>query len=660
MSKTARLAVGLIAVAIAAVAVLWPATAAVAHALRISSIPDNGAVLKAPPSEVSVTFSEVPDPALSSIRVLDSSGVAHQQGKATAAPGQPATLQVAVAHLGDGVYTVTWQTLSHVDGHLASGSFAFGVGVSPAGAGALKAAVNKSPAPSNWAVAARWSMYAGLMVMFGLGVFRLVAVERTTRRLKALAAVGWVVGAVGILGITQEARSAAHVGLSHLLSSSLGHELALRGIPMAIAAIAVVVFVAAGARRRWPALLLVVGAGAAMAGDVATSHAAAARSWRWFQEGAQWVHFASAAVWVGGLVALVLTIRSLDRSERGRAARRFSTVAGITLVVIAGSGAQRALSEVGAWGRLWSNVFGRWVLLKICLFSVVVVLGAVNRYRNVRQAEAKPSALRRVAALELALIAVILVATGFLQNLAPATSAVAPKALPPVVASGHDFGTTVRIRLSVAPGMAGFNTFTAHVVDYDSGKPVVADKVSLHFTFPSRPDVGSSDLQLARQQSGDYRGQGANLALDGRWTVTVLIARGVNSVEVPLQVTTRTPPQTITKSVQAGLPTVYTIHLSAGRSVQVYLDPGHAGVLNQFHHTYLAPDGSELQIDQASIAATAPGQSTSKPLTTRKLDPIGHFVSDLSPGPRGSYRFDIDATTADGTEITAHIDIDVR
>jgi len=660
MSSAARLRAGLVAVAIASVAVLLPATGAFAHALRISSVPDNGAVVKTPPSEVTVTFSEVPDPALSSLRVLDSSGMAHQQGKAAAVPGQPATLQVAVGHLDNGVYTVTWQTLSHVDGHIASGSFAFGVGASPAGAGTLKAAVNKSPSPSGWAVAARWLMYVGLMIVFGLGIFRLVAVERTTPRLKALAVVGWVLAAAGVLAITQEARSAAHVGLSHLLSSSLGHELALRGIPTGIAAIAVIVFVVAGARRSWPAVLLVLAGGAAMAGDVATSHAAAARSWRWFQEGAQWVHFASAAVWVGGLIALVMTLRSLDATERGRAAKRFSTVAGITLLLIAGSGAQRAVSEVGAWGRLWSNVFGRWVLLKIGLLGVIALLGAVNRYRNVRQAETAPRALRRVGALELVLIGVVLVAAGFLQNLAPATSAVAPKAPPPVVVNGRDFATTVRIRLSVAPGMAGFNAFTARVLDYDTGKPVVADKVSLHFTFPSRPDVGSSDLTLARQRDGSYQGQGANLALDGRWTVTVLVARGVNSVEVPLQITTRAPPQTITKSVQAGLPTIYTIHVAAGRSVQVYVDPGHPGVLNEFHHTYLAPDGSELQIDQASIAATAPGQSTAKTLTTRKLDPMGHFVSDLPSGPPGRYQFDIDASTVDGAEITAHIDIDVR
>jgi hypothetical protein len=407
-------------------------------------------------------------------------------------------------------------------------------------------------------------------------------------------------------------------------------------------------------------VLIVLAAGAAMLGDVMTSHAAAAHSWRWFKEGTQLVHFAAAGVWAGGLAALVVTLRGLDTGERARAARRFSGAAGVALVVVAASGALRALDEVGAWGRLWSATFGRWVLLKIVLLAVLAGLGALNRYRHVRRAEDSARPLRRVAGVELLVIAVVLVATGFLQNLAPATSTAAPKAPPPVVVLGHDFATTVRIRLTVTPGMAGFNTFTAQIVDYDSGKPVVADKVSLHFAFPTRPDVGSSDLTLARQRDGSYTAQGANLALDGRWNVTVLVARGPNSVEVPLEVTTKTPPQTVTTSSQPGLPTIYTIHLNAGWSVQVYLDPGHVGVLNEFHHTYLSPDGAELNIYQASIAATAPGQSNSQTLTTRKLDPFGHYVSDLPPGPSGRYRFNIDATTTDGTEITAHLDITLR
>jgi len=427
MSNAARLRVGLIAVAIALVAVLGPATGALAHALRVSSAPDNGAVLKAPPTEVTVTFSEVPDPALSSLRVLDSSGTAHQKGKPAAVPGQPATLQVGVNHLDNGVYTVTWQTLSRVDGHLASGSFAFGVGVSPAGAGSPKAAVSTAPTASNEAVAARWFMYTGLMAMFGLGVFRLIAVDSAPRRLKGLAIAGWLAAAVGVAAITQKARTDAHVSIGHLLSSSLGHQLALRGAPLALAAVAVVLFVMVGARRAWPAALLAAAAVLAMWGDVATSHAAAAHSWRWFNEASQLVHFASAGVWAGGLAALLVALGPLDAAERVRAAKRFSAAAGVALLVIAASGAQRAISEVGAWGRLWSNTFGKWVLLKIALFAVLAGLGALNRYRNVGKAGTSPRPLRRAVGIELLVIGVVLVATGFLQNLAPATSAAGAK-----------------------------------------------------------------------------------------------------------------------------------------------------------------------------------------------------------------------------------------
>jgi len=289
----------------------------------------------------------------------------------------------------------------------------------------------------------------------------------------------------------------------------------------------------------------------------------------------------------------------------------------------------------------------------------LVGLGALNRYRHVDRSGESPRLLRRVSGVELLVVALVLVATGFLQNLAPATSAAAPKGPPPVVVTGHDFATTVRIRLTVTPGMAGFNHFNARVADYDTGKLVVADKVALHFVFPSRPDIGSSDLTLTRQRDGTYAGQGANLALDGRWNVTVLVARGVNSLEVPLEVTTRAPPQSVTSSAQPGLPTIYTIHLSGGRSVQVYLDPGHPG-LNQFHHTYLAPDGSELTIDTTpDVAAIFPGRSSSVPLTTRRLDPQGHFVSDVT-GPAGRYHFQMDATTADGVQMSAHLDITVR
>src|SRR4051794_21306449 len=119
-------------VALALLVLLATATGASAHALRTASVPDAGAVLKRGPSTVTITFGEEPDSALSSITVLDATGGHHEVGKHPAAEaGHAAVLSSGVEDMRDGVYTVSWRTVSKVDGHLATGSFNFGVNVVP-------------------------------------------------------------------------------------------------------------------------------------------------------------------------------------------------------------------------------------------------------------------------------------------------------------------------------------------------------------------------------------------------------------------------------------------------------------------------------------------------------------------------------------------------
>ena len=55
--------------------------------------------------------------------------------------------------LPKGVYTVSWKSISVVDGHLATGAFAFGIGQAPQ-PGAATTSV-KTPGPSEVAVVAR-------------------------------------------------------------------------------------------------------------------------------------------------------------------------------------------------------------------------------------------------------------------------------------------------------------------------------------------------------------------------------------------------------------------------------------------------------------------------------------------------------------------------
>jgi copper transport protein len=640
---------------LAAGAIALAAAPAGAHALAQSSDPPAGATLQRAPTEVTVTFGEQPDAKLSSLRVLDTGGQDHTTGHTSAVPGHPLELGVAVGPLGKGVYTVSWRTLSRVDGHLAAGTFAFGVGVAPTGT-ATAAFTARAPLPSAGSVAARWALYLGLMLLVG-GVFvGLVCLPALPERLRLLLATGWGLAAVGAAGIAFDAWRRARFPLAKLLSSSIGHQLADRVVPLVVTGVLLGLAylpLLAHFRRRVVALVG-IGALAAMWGDVQGSHAAAARSWRLGRMVIQAVHFAAAGIWVGGLLALLLTVGALAAQERQRAVRRYSTVALACVAVVAASGAQRAYDEVGTLHRLVTAAFGQYVLVKVGLLVILVGLGALNRYRSVPAAARTLRPLRRVAGAETVAFAVVLGITGILQGLAPPSSQAAGSNVKPIVLVGHDFATTTRVRLTISPGTAGFNTFVLTAIDYDTAKPIQAT-ASLRFTLPARPELGGSMLALTAQTApGTFAASGANLSINGAWNVTVVLQEATGGVEIPFTVTPRVPPEKITVQKNPGLPPLYTLELAGNRSVQTYLDPGHRVPINEFHVTFIGPDGNELAMTGLTVDATPGGR-----LTVRRLDDIGHFVADLPGAVKGPYRFGVTGTAKTGDTVTGTFTIRV-
>src|SRR6266508_5594405 len=118
----------LVALTLATLWLVVTAAGAGAHALVRGSDPPAGASLERPPRMVLLAFTEAPDPTLSSIQVLDTSGRAGQAGRATAVPGRPLQLKAPLGELAEGTYTVSWRAVSRVDGHVTRGAFGFGVG----------------------------------------------------------------------------------------------------------------------------------------------------------------------------------------------------------------------------------------------------------------------------------------------------------------------------------------------------------------------------------------------------------------------------------------------------------------------------------------------------------------------------------------------------
>jgi putative copper export protein len=504
-------------------------------------------------------------------------------------------------------------------------------------------------------------LYVGLMLLAGSGLIGLLG-ERPPR-LRWVALAGWWVTLVGVAGLAQQGRDAAGLSVSQFWDSSLGTQTLVRGVPLLNGGLALAWLVRRPAGRA-PFAAIACLAAVVIAADVDASHAAGTRSWEWLHVGSQWLHFAAAAVWIGGLAALIVVLPTLDGVRRSVLARRFSNVATASLALVALTGSQRALTEVRSWHGLFDTTFGRWVIVKIVLLVAIATFGLVNRTRGVPSIGRSPRLLRQAGSAELALAAVVLVAAGFLQSLAPPSSLGSrPKSAPPLSIAAADFATTVKIRLEVSPGTAGFNTFTLRASDFDTGRPVSDARVSLTFALPSRPDLGQSHLDLTPASSGKsagtYSAQAANLSVDGTWNIAVLFQRQTGSVEIPVTLTTRRPPVKIDVSRSPGLPAVYTIHATSADNVQVYLEPVRAG-LTEFHVTFIGSDGSEVAANKLTVSASRAGAASSPTtLTVRKLDNVGHFVADLEGPVRGRYQFSVDATLATGQPIHADIALPV-
>lgn len=137
-------------------------------------------------------------------------------------------------------------------------------------------------------------------------------------------------------------------------------------------------------------------------------------------------HLTASALWFGGLVLLrrVLTLRAGSGSGDAAVVTRFSTLAGLAVAVLAGSGAAlawahgRTLAELAAVGYGWA------LAVKVVVVAGVLLVGAHNRWRLVPAiSRGEPGAwrgLQRTVGVEAWTVGIVVVGvTAVLVNLAP-------------------------------------------------------------------------------------------------------------------------------------------------------------------------------------------------------------------------------------------------
>jgi putative copper resistance protein D len=114
------------------------------------------------------------------------------------------------------------------------------------------------------------------------------------------------------------------------------------------------------------------------------SHAAAATTDPFGVSG-DMLHLCAAGLWIGGLVPLAIflarTRASFSLGETmARVVRRFSTLSLWCVSVLVVSGISNSWLLVGSISALFETTYGRFLLVKLTLFAILIAIGARNRF----------------------------------------------------------------------------------------------------------------------------------------------------------------------------------------------------------------------------------------------------------------------------------------
>jgi copper transport protein len=597
--------------------VVWLAFPAstLAHAEFLRSDPVSGAALSSPPAQIDIWFSEKVAPGVSTIRVYDRERRQVETKTSVVDPNDARHLSVDLPSLDPGVYTVVWANVSSDDGHPDKGGFAFTV-LAPAGSSVPSAAPTEVTTSTTDLVGAQsdslaqgvnliasWLAILAFVLAGGGALFLLICLAPALRQPGEAGAAFWTtmtrrfalialavagIGAIAALAsLLAKANIVTGQSIGHILSSGvLGAMLAPWSgrvwIAREVAFVAILV-VALGWLLRTRcggveqpgksgsgalAVIALLGA-AGLAFQALDSHLAAGHVARHGPLGtvALALHLVAAGAWVGGLGVGALLLLPIWRGLDGELRRaistnviaRFSTLALTSVVIIGLSGLYVAVLMLPSASDLLSSTYGQALDLKIVLFLVLILIGALNRKTLAGLAAAAPAALQEAAnragdrllkamRREFVIAGVIVLAAAIMLSVGPpsvalrfgTTNLTTTVSLPPAIPSAASPAASagpestlyhseakagdLSVTLNVDPAVAGAsNTFTV-TVNGANGTPISGAEVKLWLTAKAF-DMGTQTLKAEPAGPGVYRVQSPALAAPGEWDTQVVIRR---------------------------------------------------------------------------------------------------------------------------------------
>jgi copper transport protein len=411
------------------------------YSIEPNSILNKGSV----PSELVISFSERPDPQISYIRVVNSENERIDNDDFTISESNPRQAMVTLDTSKleeDGVYTVSWRALSLDDGHIAQGSYVFGVGnVTPesvVGGNQQQQQQQQTQTETVTYVTStadallRWPLIVSQAAIVG-GVIAYFVLQRIgfydlSRRqnqfsfdLKLFAKKRFILILIaGALAIAVSATALIFLQANNLntdsgstsdqylstvrsliFDSPAGVVWSIRmGTSAVIAALALLYFVLAkraDVKRKsstsYPSsaiLLAILAAGAAsIFSNSMLSHNSAANFLPSVAVFTDWLHFMAVSAWVGGLFyfsAVLLTAIKSDKAYKSAyhlsvILPRFSLLATASLGIIGVTGIYMAWIHLHTLDSLFYTQYGNNLIIKLSAALPMVLLGAYHQVK---------------------------------------------------------------------------------------------------------------------------------------------------------------------------------------------------------------------------------------------------------------------------------------
>jgi copper transport protein len=473
------------------VATLLGVSPAAAHATVISTTPENGAILDQPITTVEVTFNEVVEPR--DVTVVDERGE-----RTDIEHGRAETLEIPIDTSGGGWFAVSWRVIS-ADGHPVSGAITFRVGAGTAEAPeALRDAVagaSETDFADVGRTVARSFALGGLFVLAGSAFLRLWALERA---LPVVRHVAHVAAAISVIG-----------GIAAVVAAAAGDLISWPGSVADAAPIAALV--AAAWRRGDRSNTVAVAFGVALAALAAaglTGHVAA--DGRIVARVGLVAHLIAAAVWLGGVPALIASLRS---GAGWNVIARFSRSATVALAVVVGAGTVSALLLASELSVLTGTTWGQLLIAKVALVAVAVGAGAVNRY--LLRDRRRPELLGQLLLVEATILVAVVAVSGLITRNSPEPETEVDEPVNTTVDAGP-------LAVEVLIGEPSEQDRELHVTVYEDGRPV--DIEGLILTLASDENgIAPIPQELAFAGTGHLIGSTDDLRLPGAWVIDVAV-----------------------------------------------------------------------------------------------------------------------------------------